>query len=245
MTEPFDAIWRNAVLATADAGGTTLEDGALAVRDGRIAWLGPTAALPASADTVVDVGGRLVTPGLVDCHTHLVFGGSRAHEFERRLAGESYATIARAGGGIVSTVRATRDASEDALFDSALPRLEQLLADGVTTVEIKSGYGLDTATEARMLRAARRLGDALPVTVRTSFLGAHALPPEYADDRKGYVDLVCNRMLPALADEGLVDAVDAFCETIAFTATETERVFAAATALDLPGKLHAEQLSDS
>ncbi|MGH7187327.1 MAG: imidazolonepropionase, partial [Pseudomonadota bacterium] len=192
----------------------------------------------------MDAGGGLVVPGLIDCHTHLVYGGSRADEFEMRLKGASYADIARAGGGILSTVRATRAASEKELITSALPRLDALLAEGVTTVEVKSGYGLDIETERRMLSAARAIGKRRPVDVVTTFLGAHALPPEYKEDRAGYLALVCEEALPEVHKEGLADAVDAFCETIAFSLEETVRVFDAARALGLPVKLHAEQLSN-
>lgn len=244
----WNRLWVNVRLATMVAGGEpygAIEDGALAVAGGKIGWAGRRAELPdvASGETI-DAGGRWMTPGLVDCHTHIVFGGDRVGEFEARLNGVTYEEIARAGGGIVSTVRATRAASEDALFDSAAARLRNLIAEGVTTVEIKSGYGLDTDSELKMLRVARRLGRELPVEVRTTFLGAHALPPEFATDRSGYLDLVCDEMLPRAAGEGLVDAVDAFCETIGFTAAETERLFERAAALGLPVKLHADQLSD-
>lgn len=243
-----DRIWRGARLATMAPGLPGLgivERGAVAARDGRIVFAGPEADLPAGADAprVHDLGGRWVTPGLVDCHTHLVFGGDRAHEFELRLAGATYEEIARAGGGILSTVRATRAADEDALVASALRRLDDLIADGVTTVEVKSGYGLETGTELRMLRAARRLGRERRVRVATSFLGAHAFPPDA--DRAAYVDLVAGPMMDAVAAEGLADAVDAFCEGIAFSAAETERVFAAARRHGLPVKLHAEQLSQA
>jgi imidazolonepropionase len=251
MTEPrWDVLLTRATLATfaTDAPFGLIASAALAIDQGRIAWLGPMASLPAPAETlareVVDLDDALVTPGLIDCHTHLVFGGDRAHEFDLRLNGASYEAIARAGGGIVSTVRATRAADEDALFAQALPRARALLADGVTTLEIKSGYGLELASERRMLRVARRLGDVLGIGVRTSFLGLHALPVEYRDRRDDYVALVCDQMLPALAGEGLVDAVDAFCEGIGFSRDETRRVFERADALGLPVKLHAEQLSD-
>ncbi|WP_198670145.1 imidazolonepropionase [Dyella sp. C9] len=250
MTPRWDHLLLDATLATfaGDQPYGLIRDGALALHEGRIAWVGPRDRLPGEPTTLatrVDyLGGALVTPGLVDCHTHLVFGGNRAHEFDLRLNGASYEEIARAGGGIVSTVKATREASEDELFAQALPRAHALLADGVTTLEIKSGYGLDTDTERRMLRVARRLGKALGITVRTTFLGLHALPPEYRDDRDAYVAQVCDEMLPALASEGLVDAVDAFCEGIGFAPDETRRVFDRATQLGLPVKLHAEQLSD-
>ncbi|MCE8024570.1 imidazolonepropionase [Billgrantia aerodenitrificans] len=197
-----------------------------------------------SADCQILGQGGVMTPGLVDCHTHLVFGGSRADEFELRLEGASYEEIARRGGGILSTVRATREASEEQLFSLARPRLEALLRDGVTTVEIKSGYGLSVADELKMLRVARRLGEELPVRVVTTLLGAHALPPEYKDDSDGYIDLVCREMIPAAAAEGLADAVDVFCEKIAFSVAQCERVFEAAEAHGLPIKAHAEQLSN-
>lgn len=250
MTTRWDHLLVNATLATfaGDAPYGLIERGAIAMHDGRIAWIGPQDALPGDATSLAarvdDVDGSVITPGLVDCHTHLVFGGNRAHEFDLRLNGATYEAIARAGGGIVSTVTATRAASEDELFAQALPRAHALMADGVTTLEIKSGYGLDLATERRMLRVARRLGKALGITVRATFLGLHALPPEYRDDRDAYVALVCEQMLPTLAGEGLIDAVDAFCENIGFTPAETQRVFECAHALGLPVKLHAEQLSD-
>ena len=225
-----------------------IEHGALAIQDGRIAWVGPASALPGRADelaaTVETLDGALVTPGLIDCHTHLVFGGDRAHEFDLRLNGASYEGIARAGGGIASTVRATRMADEDELLRQSLPRAQALLRDGVTTLEIKSGYGLELEGERRMLRVARRIGERLGLGVRTSFLGLHALPPEYRERREAYVAQVCDVMLPALAAEGLVDAVDAFCEGIGFSRDETAHVFARARQLGLPVKLHAEQLSD-
>lgn len=242
---PFDTLWINLRLATMAEGASPVLRGAVAATDGRIAFAGPEADLSArDAARVVDGGGRWATPGLVDCHTHLVFGGDRAAEFAMRLAGVSYEDIARSGGGIVSTVRATRAADEGSLVASALRRLDHLLAEGVTTIEVKSGYGLDLATEARCLRAARRLARERRVTVRTTFLGAHALPPEAEGDKDGYTGRVCGEMLPALAAEGLVDAVDAFCEGIAFSPEQTRRVFAAARAHGLPVKLHADQLSN-
>jgi imidazolonepropionase len=246
----WDRLLLNATLATfsGDAPYGLIERGAIALHHGRIAWVGRMDALPDAPDTlafaVESLDGALVTPGLIDCHTHLVFGGDRAHEFALRLDGASYEEIARAGGGIVSSVNATRAASEEQLFEQSLLRARALLADGVTTLEIKSGYGLDLDTERRMLRVARHLGRELGIGVRTSFLGLHALPPEYADRRDDYVTLVCDDMLPALATEGLVDAVDAFCEGIGFSREETRRVFERAQQLGLPVKLHAEQLSD-
>jgi imidazolonepropionase len=241
----WDALWTNVHLATMTAGYGEIRDAALAVKDGSIAWIGERSALPPHQAKVEHDGqGRWMTPGLIDCHTHIVYGGSRSNEFEARLNGATYEDIARAGGGIVSTVRATRAASEDELFNASLRRVASLLAEGVTTLEIKSGYGLDLATERKMLRVARRIGRELPVQVRTTFLGAHALPPEYTGRADAYIDLVCEEMLPALAAEGLVDAVDAFCEKIGFSAAQTERVFAKAQQLGLPVKLHAEQLSD-
>lgn len=239
-----DGLWTGLRLASAPH-----EEAAIAVGQGTVRWAGPRSALPAEFAGLAphDGGGALATPGLVDCHTHLVYGGQRANEFAMRLAGASYEEVARAGGGIVSSVRATREADEDTLFAQAAARLERLLADGVCAIEIKSGYGLSLEHERKQLRVARRLGEAYGVTVRTTFLGAHALPPEYAGQPNGssdYIDLVCNEMLPALAAEGLVDAVDVFCERIAFSLEETEQVFQAARALGLPVKLHAEQLSD-
>jgi len=248
----WDGLWVNVQLATLDEGAGagegygTIRDGALAVRDGRIAWVGARRDLPSARRTETEHDGRgaWLTPGLIDCHTHLVHAGDRADEFEMRLAGRSYEEIARAGGGIASTVRATRAASEDDLVAEGAGRLRRLVAEGVTTVEIKSGYGLDTANELKMLRAARRLGEACNVEVKTTFLGAHALPPEFAGRADDYVTLVCDEMLPAVADARLADAVDAFCERIGFTPAQTARVFDVATRLGLPVKLHADQLSD-
>jgi imidazolonepropionase len=246
----WDHLLLDATLATfaGERPFGVIESGALAIKDGRIAWLGSVGDLPAApgamAASVERLDGALVTPGLIDCHTHLVFGGDRAHEFDLRLNGASYEEIARAGGGIASTVRATREAEENELLRQSLPRAQALVRDGVTTLEIKSGYGLDLPTERRMLRTARHLGEKLGITVRTSFLGLHALPPEYRERRADYVAQVSESMLPALAAEGLVDAVDAFCEGIGFSREETARVFERAQALGLPVKLHAEQLSD-
>jgi imidazolonepropionase len=245
---PARRVWRNARVATlADAAGWgLLERGAIVTEGARIAWLGPEADLPALGGGGAeehDLGGALVTPGLVDAHTHLVYAGHRAHEFELRLQGASYEDIARAGGGIRSTVAATRAASEDELLASAAKRLRALCDGGVTTVEIKSGYGLSLEDEARCLRVARRLGDT-GVTVRSTSLAAHALPPEFEGRADDYIDAVC-QWLPQWQALGLVDAVDAFCERVAFSPAQVERVFAAAAALGLPVKLHAEQLSDS
>jgi imidazolonepropionase len=244
-------LWTNARIATLAADALTpyglIEDGALAVEDGRIAWVGARTELPLAMDDAAvrhDAQGCLITPGLIDCHTHLVYGGDRAGEFEARLNGASYEEIARAGGGIVSTVRATREADEDSLLAQSRPRLQALLAEGVTSIEIKSGYGLSQEAEAKCLRVARRLGATERVSVRTTFLGAHALPPEFSGRADEYVAEVC-RMLGVLHAADLVDAVDAFCESIAFSPAQTRRVFEAARALGLPVKLHAEQLSDS
>ena len=241
-----DTQWTNARLATMAGGGLGLvEDGTVAALEGRILYAGPTVdAPPLAADKTIDCEGRWITPGLIDCHTHLIYAGDRAHEFELRLAGASYEEIARAGGGIVSTVHATRSASEDQLVSQALPRLDALLAEGVTTIEVKSGYGLTIDDEMKMLKAAGRLAEGRTVRVVRSFLGAHALPPEFADDADAYITLVSEVMMPKLAEAGLVDAVDAFCEGIGFSPAQTERVFAAAAALGLPVKLHAEQLSN-
>jgi|SRR5450830_496370 len=244
--QQWDLLITNVHLARMTAGAYgELPDGAIAVRAGRIAWLGPRAEAAAAGTALEerDGAGCWLTPGLVDCHTHIVHAGNRSDEFEARLNGATYEDIARAGGGIMSTVRATRAASEEELLRQSLPRIASLLAEGVTTLEIKSGYGLDLASEAKMLRVARRVGEVLPVGVATTFLGAHALPPEFAGNADGYVDAVC-AMIPALVDDGLVDAVDAFCERIGFSNEQTARVFDAARAYGLPVKLHAEQLSD-
>ena len=243
-----DRLITDCRLATMAESGTAygaIEDGALLVRDGRIVWAGARGDLPAHEAATIDrLDGRWVTPGLVDCHTHLVFGGDRSGEFEQRLGGATYEEIARAGGGIVSSVAATRAASEDALYASAVARLAGLKATGVTTVEIKSGYGLDQDSELKMLRVARRIGREAGVRVRTSYLGLHAVPPEWKADRGRYVDLAVDDILPAAHAEGLVDAVDAYCEPIAFSTEEVARLFDKAKALGLPVKLHADQLSD-
>ncbi len=246
-TNTHSALWHNARIAPNGNPDEVIEDAAIAVRDGRIAWIGRKADLPAEFalhGERHDAAGRWITPGLIDCHTHLVYAGNRADEFAMRLAGASYEEIARRGGGIVSTVMATRAASEEDLFEQSSRRLEALLAEGVTAVEIKSGYGLDLATERKILRVARRLGRQYPVTVYTTFLGAHALPPEYKNRADDYIVLVCEQMLPALHAEGLVDAVDVFCESIGFSLAQSERVFEVAARLGLPVKMHAEQLSN-
>ena len=245
-----DRLWTKARLATMAPGDDAqptgiVEDGLIAASDGVIVYAGPAKDAPRfEAGETIDCAGRWITPGLIDCHTHLVFGGNRSHEFEMRLAGASYEEIARAGGGIVSTMAATRAASEDELVASALPRLDALIGEGLTTIEVKSGYGLDLAAEIAQLRAARRLTRERDVRVVTTFLGAHALPPEFTGDADGYIAHVCEVMLPRIAAEGLADAVDAFCEGIGFSPAQTERVFAAAKQNGLPVKLHAEQLSN-
>ena len=238
-------LWQHCHVATMAQGKySIIEDAAMVTAGSLIEWIGPRSQAP-SVDyaQVHDLQGAWVTPGLIDCHTHTVFGGNRSGEFEQRLEGVSYAEIAAQGGGIASTVRATRAASEDELFASAHKRLRSLLRDGVTTVEIKSGYGLDLASERKLLRVIRRLGEALPVSVRATCLAAHALPPEYKDRADDYIEHICQEMLPALAAEGLVDAVDAFCEYLAFSPAQVARVFDVAQQLGLPVKLHAEQLS--
>jgi imidazolonepropionase len=242
-----DRIWRNARLATlAGTGLGLVPEGIVACVDGRIAYAGSATGSPVfEATEDIDCDGRWITPGLIDCHTHLVYGGDRAHEFELRLAGAGYEAIAAAGGGILSTVRATRAASDEVLLRTAAARADHLIAEGVTTIEVKSGYGLDTDTECRILRTARRLGDDRPVRIVTTFLGAHAMPEEAHGDRDAYIARVCGEMLPAAARLGLADAVDAFCERIAFSPEQTARVFETAGALGLRVKLHADQLSDS
>ena len=246
----WDHLWTNARVATMTASTTPyglVEAGAVATKGENIAWVGAMADLPGAPQTlaanVEDCAGRLVTPGLIDCHTHLVHGGNRAKEFEMRLNGATYEELSRAGGGINSTVLSTRAASEDELYDLAVPRVARLMADGVTTVEVKSGYGLSTTDEMKMLKAARRLAG-LPVTIKTTFLGAHALPPEFAGRKDAYIDVVCEEMLPAVAQHQLADAVDGFCEGIAFDVSQMERVFDVADHYQLPIKLHAEQLSN-
>ena len=243
-------IWRNARLATLAENAPGLgivEAGAVAARDGRIVFAGPEADMPSGlgdGPDIKDCGGRWITPGLIDCHTHLVHAGNRANEFEMRLAGATYEEVARAGGGIVSSVKALRAASEDELVGQSLARLDTMIAEGVTTIEIKSGYGLDLDNETKSLKAARRMGEERPVTVRTTFLGAHALPPEAAGDKDAYIQRVARDMLPAIAAAGLADAVDGFCEGIAFSPEQIATVFQAAQNLGLPVKLHADQLSN-
>ena len=251
MTTRWNGLLLDCSLATLTGNGAPyglIEHAALGFRDGVIQYAGPQSALPGSpeqlAEQVDTLDGALVTPGLIDCHTHLVFGGDRAQDFEQRLHGASYEDIARSGGGIMSSVRATRAADEDCLFAQSLPRAQALAADGVTTIEIKSGYGLDLDSELKMLRVARRIGTELDIDVRTTLLAAHALPPEFAGRADDYIDYVVDEILPAAAHAGLADAVDAFCERIAFTPAQTRRVFSAARALELPVKLHADQLSD-
>ena len=245
MAAACETLFTNVHLASMvdGPGYGELRDGAIGVAGGRIAWIGPRVEAP-SAATVHDCAGRWLTPGLIDCHTHIVHAGNRSDEFEARLNGATYEDIARGGGGIMSSVRATRAASDEDLLRQSLPRIASLLAEGVTTLEIKSGYGLTLESEAKMLRVARRVAQLLPVRIATTFLGAHALPPEFTGRADDYVDEVANVMLPQLAADGLVDAVDAFCERIGFTNAQTGRVFEAARALGLPVKLHAEQLSD-
>ncbi len=250
-TTRWDALLTDCRLATLCANGArygAIEDAALGYKDGQITFAAPMRALPGRpeelADRVEAMHGAWITPGLVDCHTHLVFGGDRADEFERRLGGASYEEIANAGGGIMSTVRATRAADESALLAASLPRAKALVADGATTLEIKSGYGLDLDSERKMLRVARRIGETLGIGVSTTLLAAHALPLEFKDRPDAYIDAICADILPAVAREGLADSVDAFCERIAFTPAQTRRVFEKARALGIPVKLHADQLSD-
>ncbi len=247
----WDTLWidvRLATMAEHEEGYGIVEQGALAIADGKLVFAGPASDLPGQPSALARVvwkgEGRWITPGLIDCHTHLVFGGDRSQEFEMRLNGASYAELQLAGGGILSTVRATREASEDELVDSAMPRLDALRAEGVTTIEIKSGYGLARESELKMLSAARRLATLRPVTIKTTFLGAHALPGEFKDREDAYIERVVDEMMPAAARAGLADAVDVFCETIGFNLANTERVLIKARELGLPTKIHAEQLSD-
>ncbi len=251
MTALWDCLWHDlhlVTLAPTASGYGIIEEGALAITGGKIAWIGPARDLPGRphdlAKTVVTGDGHWMTPGLIDCHTHLIFAGSRVQEWAMRLNGVSYEAIARAGGGINATVMATRNASEADLVESALPRITRLMAEGVTTIEIKSGYGLETQAEITMLRAARQLGALLPIDIRTTFLGAHAIPPEFAGDPDGFITYLIEETLPALLAAGLADAADAFCESIAFSPAQTARLFLACQALGLPLHLHADQLSD-
>nr|WP_314368144.1 imidazolonepropionase [uncultured Acinetobacter sp.] len=238
-------LWKNCHIATMQNGQySSIEQAAMVTSGQHINWIGAYKDLPADDySEIIDLNGAWVTPGLIDCHTHSVFGGNRSVEFEKRLQGVSYAEIAASGGGIASTVRATREASEEQLLASALKRVRCLLKDGVTTIEIKSGYGLDYANERKMLRVIRQIAETLPMTVRATCLAAHALPPEYQDRSDAYIEHICNEMLPKLHQEGLVDAVDAFCEYLAFSPAQVERLFKTAQSLNLPIKLHAEQLS--
>ncbi len=242
----FDTVYVgfNAATMASNSDYGTIKDAAIAVKNGHIEWIGPACDLPDHKATTVKLSGGWVTPGLVDCHTHIVFGGDRSSEYEMRLQGASYEAIAKAGGGIVSTVVDTRKASAQQLLDNAKKRLQALMADGVTCIEVKSGYGLDLATETKMLRVARTLGEELSVTLRTTCLAAHALPQEYQGQADAYIDLVCDEIIPSLAKAGLADAVDGFCEGIAFSVAQIERVFKTALAHNLPVKLHAEQLSN-
>lgn len=246
----FDTLWKNLHVATMTENGSfgIINNAAIGIKDGRIEWIGRESVLPAEAEAlseyVLDGEGKWATPGLIDCHTHLAYAGSRAAEFEQRLQGVSYEDIARAGGGIASTMRAVRETSEDVIFDQTLFRLLTLFRQGVTSFEVKSGYGLDTASERKLLRVATRLRDDYGFRVQRTFLGAHALPPEYAGRADDYIDMICHEMLPALHAEGLIDTVDAFCEHIAFSAGQVQQVFDTARSLGLPVKLHAEQLSN-
>lgn len=250
LNTQWHVLWINVNLATMSDGANSygiIENAALAISHGKIVWLGTMAELPSydkESIDVVDGGGAWITPGLVDCHTHIVYGGNRANEFEMRLEGKSYEEIANAGGGIISTVKATRAASEESLFNSALKRLTALHQQGVTTLEVKSGYGLDVDNEIKMLNVANKLSQALPVDIQKTFLGAHALPTEYKGRAEDYIKLVCEQMIPAVAQKQLADAVDVFCEGIGFSLSQTEQVFAAAQAHGLPVKVHAEQLSN-
>lgn len=248
----WDTLIIDAHVATMEVGGTpwgAIQDAAVAIESGHIAWVGPVGTLPGDpeqmAGEVISLAGRWLTPGLIDCHTHIVFGGNRVAEFEQRQQGVSYEEIARRGGGILSTVEATRASSVEQLTAESRGRIQSLIREGITTLEIKSGYGLDLDTERRMLQAARQLGEEMGITVVTTYLGAHTIPPEYVDCVDDYLDLICNEVMPALFAEGLIDAVDAFCESIAFNAGQVERVFDRAQSLGLPVKLHADQLSNS
>lgn len=245
----WDRVWLGAHLATmTDAALGVIRDGALAIKDGRIAWIGPQSALAGlawSAEVITDARGLWITPGLIECHTHLIYAGDRSNEFEARMNGASYEQIARDGGGILSTMRATRAASEDELLAASLQRAMAFVREGVTTLEVKSGYGLSLESERKMLRVGRRLGETLGIRVVNTFLGAHALPPEFSGRRDEYVDVIVAEMLPQLAGEGLIDAVDVFHESIAFSEAQTTRIFERACELSLPLRLHADQLNDN
>lgn len=249
MSKQWDAIWVNGFIATCEQGYGLLENAAVAVKEGKIVWVGLLNDLPDQPDSLAkivhDLNGRCMTPGLIDCHTHLVYAGNRAYEFELRLEGASYEEITKQGGGIQSTVSQTRGVSEQELLEQSLPRAKSLMASGVTTLEIKSGYGLDLETELKILRVAKRIEEILPLTIKKTFLGAHTVPKEYKDRADAYIDLVCNEMIPTVAEEKLADAVDVFCENIAFNLEQTERVFSTAQKYHLAIKCHAEQLSDS
>lgn len=249
MTKQYDSFWINGKIVTCEQGYGLIEQGGIAVKDGKIVWVGPMHSLDESpenlANHVYDLEGRCLTPGFIDCHTHLVYAGNRAHEFEARLQGVSYEEIARLGGGIQSTVTATRAATDEELFSQSIVRARALLSSGVTILEIKSGYGLDWDTELKILRVAKRIESVLPITVKITFLGAHIIPPEYRDKADQYVDLVCNEMIPRVAKEQLASAVDVFCEKIAFNIQQTKRLFQTAKDHGLAIKCHAEQLSDS
>lgn len=245
----WDAVWVNGKIATMEKKDTPyglIENGGIAVKEGKIVWVGHMEDLSTlTAKKVIDVEGRCITPGFIDCHTHIVYAGNRAQEFEMRLQGVTYEEIARRGGGIRSTVAATRAASFESLFQQSMKRAQALLFEGVTTLEIKSGYGLDLATEIKMLQVAKKIGEELPLTVITTFLGAHTVPDEYKHDADSYVDLVCNDMLPKVVELKLADAVDVFCETVGFTVEQTEKIFKTAKQYGLGIKCHAEQLSHS
>ncbi len=247
MTD-WDLLLTDARMATMDPAMPDygiVENATVGVQGGNIAWAGPRREAPdVRANETRSLHGQWLTPALIDCHTHLVFGGDRAHEFEQRLRGASYEDIARAGGGILSTVRSTREAGKDELFRAAMPRVRALMASGAATIEIKSGYGLDVETEVKMLEVARRIGEAAEITVRTTLLAAHAIPPEYNGDADAYIDLICDELLPLVAEKGLADAVDAYCESIAFDEKQVAKLFDAAGRAGLPVKLHADQLSD-
>lgn len=249
MSKQWDAIWINGSIVTCENSAGLIEQGALAIKDGQIAWVGAMTTLPhipeACADVIYDLQGGCLTPGFIDCHTHLVYAGNRAHEFELRLKGISYKEIAKQGGGIQSTVEKTRHATEDELFQQSYQRAFALRSSGVTTLEIKSGYGLDLETELKILRVAQRIGSALDLTICKTFLGAHTIPKEFKDRPEEYVDLICDQMLPRVVEAGLADRVDVFCESIAFNLAQTERVFKAAQQYGLAITCHSEQLSDS